>query len=63
MTIGIKKTPIDRSRVSKQVNNDTELRVNESKRRKIQDDSAKDDDIHVDNKPMEINVGIYSSIL
>jgi hypothetical protein len=56
LIIGVKKTPIDQSRFS---NDDTKL-ANESKRRKIQDDSVKEDDIHenVDNKSMEINVGV-----
>jgi hypothetical protein len=65
LRIGVKKTPIDQSRCPNQVNKDeTELRVNESKRRKIQDVSVKEDDLRgnsIDDKPMEINVGIHDS--
>lgn len=67
LKIGVKKTPIDQSRCPNQVNKDeTELRANENKRRKIQDASAKEDDLlgnSINNKPMEINVGIHNSIL
>ncbi|CAB5187652.1 hypothetical protein RhiirA5_419170 [Rhizophagus irregularis] len=59
LKIGVKKTPIDQSRCPNQVNKDeTELRANENKRRKIQDASAKEDDLignSIDDKPMEIN--------
>ena len=64
LTIGIKKTPIDRSKFSKQVNKDVELRVNEIKRRKIQDDSCEENEIRGNNvDKMEIDVRQNVSVL
>ncbi|CAG8506204.1 3219_t:CDS:2 [Funneliformis caledonium] len=70
LMIGIKNTPINRPRFSDQINKDDtdpetdlELQESEIKRRKVQDDSVKQDDIpgnNVGNKSMEINVGMHS---
>ncbi|GBB91376.1 hypothetical protein RclHR1_18610002 [Rhizophagus clarus] len=62
LEISVKKTPVDQLKFSNQVNDvETELQERESKKRKIQNVSAKGDDrvnSIDDKKTMEINAGI-----